>query len=186
MTETASNILDFWFDQPRSKWFGKNPDFDAEIRGRFVGTITDISRDPDAWLTDPERALAGIIALDQFTRNAFRDSAQMYAHDAVARGLTKVCVANGWDAAFDPTQRSFVYMPLMHAESADDQMMSIACFRRFAQDTQTETSEKTLHHAVRHKVIIDRFGRYPHRNAILGRPSTQEELEFLQQPGSSF
>jgi uncharacterized protein (DUF924 family) len=178
----SQSIIDFWFsDRVRAQWWGKDPAFDQEIRDRFADTYRRaVAGELAAWRETPEGRLAEIIVLDQFPRNMFRDQAAAFAQDPLARRLTHQAVASGADQDLTPRQRAFLYMPLMHSEDAADHEEAV---RLFASHPDLVNN---LEFENRHKAIIDRFGRYPHRNAILGRTSTPEELEFLSQPGSSF
>jgi len=175
-------IIDFWFSAAvRSKWWAKDEAFDAEIQRRFAA-IHALARAEklSRWRAAPEGRLAEIIVLDQFSRNMFRDSREAFSQDELACHLCREAVACGADLELTPTQRSFLYMPLMHSEAAGDQEESM---RLYASHPDLAFN---LDFAGKHKAIIDRFGRYPHRNTVLGRESTAEELHFLQQPGSSF
>jgi uncharacterized protein (DUF924 family) len=184
-------ILEFWFGRPgtpehgnsRSVWFRKNPAFDAEIRARFgVAIETALAGGFDDW-TSPRAALARILLLDQFTRNAFRDTPRAFAGDAQALATAEDVVARGDDLALAPLERWFVYLPYAHAESAYAQERSLALFRRLCEETGLA---EPLPWAERHAAVIRLFGRFPHRNAILDRPSTSEEVAFLAAPGSRF
>lgn len=178
----SQSIIEFWFsDRVRAHWWGKDPAFDQEIRDRFEDTYRRaMAGDLATWRETPEGRLAEIIVLDQFSRNMFRDRAAAFAQDPLARQLTHQAVASGADQELTPRQCSFLYMPLMHSEDVADHEEAV---RLFASHPDLANNLKFEY---RHKAIIDRFGRYPHRNAILGRTSTPEELEFLSQPGSSF
>jgi uncharacterized protein (DUF924 family) len=189
---TWSEVLEFWFGpmaapgygEPRDEWFEKSAEFDAEVRDRFVGTwVAAAQHQLDDWLNEPDSALALIVVLDQFPRNMFRASAKAFIADRQAQAVAEHFVGKGWDEALKPAQRWFVYLPFEHAESLDMQQRSMALFARLAGDPG---SASTIDYARRHYEIIARFGRFPHRNAILGRDSTPEELEFLKQPGSGF
>jgi uncharacterized protein (DUF924 family) len=188
MTPLARDILDFWFGPPphsaRAEWFAKDPQFDATIRARFGAALdaalSSAQRDrPD----DAHDALARVVLLDQFTRNGYRDTPRAFAGDAAALATAIAVVDAGLDAGFDRHERAFLYLPFEHAEDLAMQQRSIALFTRLADDTGDAA---LLGWAERHAAIIRRFGRYPHRNAILGRTSTPEEIAFLQQPGSRF
>jgi uncharacterized protein (DUF924 family) len=189
MTPLARDILDFWFGPPphavRPEWFGKDPQFDAAIRTRYGAAIdaalAGAARpDPQG---DAHDVLGRVVLLDQFTRNAFRDTPRAFAGDPEALATAIAVVGAGLDAGFDRYERSFLYLPFVHAEDAAMQQRSLALFRRLADDTGYAAP---LEWAEKHAAIIRRFGRYPHRNAVLGRASTSEELEFLRQPGSRF
>ena len=189
----AAEVLDFWFGrpgdahhlQPREQWFRKDAAFDQQIAQRFGALIDEALRGAlDGWAAQPLGAVAQIVVLDQFTRNARRDSAGMFAGDARALAAAHALVADGGDRALPGVMRQFAYMPFEHAENLAHQQRAIALF------TQLEADEPALagllEWAHKHHDIIERFGRFPHRNALLGRASTPEEAEFLRQPGSSF
>lgn len=188
------SVLDFWFlpvgtlgyGQRRSEWFLKDPDFDDAIRDRF-GTLVEQALSgqlPTDWQTTPSAILAQIILLDQFTRNIYRDTPQAFAGDARALSLAHIMIAAGADKALVPIQRCFVYLPFEHAEDIGMQQRSIALFTQLHQQTGEHAAE--LDYAVRHEKIIAQFGRFPHRNIILGRASTTMEQDFLAQPNSGF
>jgi uncharacterized protein (DUF924 family) len=176
------HIIDYWFSDPvRAKWWTKDPAFDQEIRDRFEDTYRRaVAGELAEWRKSPLGRLAEIIVLDQFPRNMFRDQAAAFANDHLARQLTHEAVAAGADQNLTPQQRAFLYMPLMHSEKAADHEEAV---RLYSSHPDLADNLRFEH---RHKVIIDRFGRYPHRNEILGRTSSPEEIEFLGQPGSSF
>lgn len=191
---SAQQVLDFWFGapgsegygQPRREWFVKNPGFDAEIRARFGASI---DRAVSGGLRDwdgqgPQGVLARILLLDQFTRNAFRDTPAAFAGDALALAAARGLVDSGADRALLPVQRTFVYLPFEHAEDAFMQERAVELFSTLA--AEQPGFESNLDYAHRHRGVIARFGRFPHRNAILGRASTPDEIEFLKQPGSRF
>jgi uncharacterized protein (DUF924 family) len=177
----AEAVLQFWFVElePRD-WWRKDPELDQRIASRF-GTLLEAAASGALaeWRTTARGRLAEIIVLDQFTRNIHRGSAEAFANDALALRLAEEAVAAGADLELPVEERRFVYMPYMHSESA---AVHETAMRLFA----TPGLEKNLDFERRHKAVIDRFGRFPHRNALLGRESTAEEIEFLKQPGSSF
>lgn len=177
----AQDILNFWFDPDhRSLWFAKRDDFDAKIRESFQEIHRQAAQaELWSWRKTPEGRLAEIIVLDQFSRNLYRDQAQAFAYDSLALALSQEAISLQLDAQLSPDQRSFLYMPFMHSESKHIHEFALKLFQRLG-------NEINLNFEKKHKVIIDRFGRYPHRNKILGRDSTPEELEFLTQPNSSF
>lgn len=187
---SPADVLEFWFGPPagrgakRAEWFRKNADFDAEIRRRFLATYEAAAAGAlDHWMQNPEDCLALIVVLDQFPRNMFRGSARAFAADAKTREVTRHLLARDWDKDMRPVERQFVYLPLEHSENLADQEQCHALM--LAIDGFAETAG--LHEwAMKHLVIIRRFGRFPHRNAALGRESTTEEIAFLAQPGSSF
>lgn len=182
-------VLDFWF-QPaggyRPEWFRKDAAFDAAIREHFAADVDAALAGAAPAATANEDVLARIVVLDQFTRNIFRDTARAFAGDAEALRLATAMVAGGRDKNLDPWQRWFAYLPFEHAESPLEQERSVALFAALAREMQAPAFDSALDYAERHRAIILRFGRFPHRNAILGRASTAEEIEFLKQPGSSF
>jgi len=178
---TTHNILDFWYKELTPKqWFQKSDELDALITERFT-TILEKARQGECyvWRKEPEGRLAEILVLDQFSRNIYRDLPESFAQDPMAIALAQEAVALGVDKGMNDDQKSFLYMPYMHSESALIHEQAVQLF------DQPGLEEK-LRFELMHKNIIDRFGRYPHRNNILGRTSTTEELEFLEQPGSSF
>jgi uncharacterized protein (DUF924 family) len=185
-------VLDFWFGAPgssqagqrRPEWFRKSDAFDAAIREQFLATYEQAAAGRLAdWNAGPRPLLALIVVLDQFPRNMFRGGARSFATDAQALAAAGRMVDRGWDAQLAPLERSFVYLPFEHAENRAAQERSMQLFGTLAQDA---AYADLLEWARRHYVIIERFGRFPHRNVILGRISTPEETEFLNQPGSSF
>ena len=186
-------VLDFWFlppDHPghereRPEWFRKNEAFDAAIRERF-GADVDVALSTTPCSGSDETLLARILLLDQFTRNTFRDTPRAFAGDAQALALAATLVAAGRDKNLAPCQRWFAYLPFEHSESLLDQERAVALFAGLRREMQNETFDGAYDYALRHRAVITLFGRFPHRNAILGRTSTAEEIEFLKQPGSSF
>ncbi|MFP4137165.1 MAG: DUF924 family protein [Halomonas sp.] len=178
---TPEQVLAFWFDELEpAQWFRRDPALDAAIAARFGACLAAASRaELWCWRDAPEGRLAEVIVLDQFSRNVHRDTPAAFAADPLALGLAQQAVALGEDAALSPVRRAFLYMPFMHSESAAIHAEALSLFDQ-------PGLEENLRHERRHRDIILRFGRYPHRNAILGRVSTPEELAFLAQPGSSF
>lgn len=175
------DILKFWFDETGPEfWWKKDSHFDELIKERYSSLLLQAAQgELFAWRDSARGRLAEIIVLDQFSRNIYRDTAKAFAQDAVALVLAQEAVHVGDDQKLPPDQRNFIYMPYMHSESRLIHQQAERLFRDNGQKGNYEFELK-------HKAIIDRFGRYPHRNEILGRESTAEELEFLQQPGSSF
>jgi uncharacterized protein (DUF924 family) len=175
------SILHFWFTELTPKQhFVKDLALDEAIRTRFGATLEAAARcELFAWRATPEGRLAEVLVLDQFSRNVYRDTPRAFAQDPLALTLAQELVASGQDQRLPVAQRIFAYMPYMHSESA---LMHAQATRLFAQPGM----EDNLRFELRHKEIIDRFGRYPHRNALLGRESTPEELAFLSEPGSGF
>ena len=176
-----THILNFWFTElTPQQHFAKEAALDESIRTRFSPTLGAAARcELFPWRATPEGRLAEILVLDQFSRNVYRDTARAFAQDALALALAQELVASGQDRSLPTAQRVFAYMPYMHSESALIHEQALALFAQ-------PGMENNLDFERRHKAIIDRFGRYPHRNAILGRTSTPEELAFLSEPGSSF
>ncbi len=195
--KSSDQVVDFWFGRPgapergtnRGVWFRKDetvdPDaFDAEIRELFLTTYeAAVAGDLDHWSLSTEGALALLVVLDQFPRNMFRDQPRAFAADAKAREIAAIALDRGFDDMVDAVAQSFFYLPFEHSEELADQERSLDLFARFA---AVEGRERTVEAARRHHEIIGRFGRFPHRNAALGRDSTAEELAFLQEPNSSF
>ncbi len=177
----AQDVLQFWFDELTDKQhFAKEAALDDLIRTRFGATLDAVARcELFAWRASAEGALAEIIVLDQFSRNVYRDTPRAFAQDALALALAQVLMARGQDQLLSPTQRRFAYMPYMHSESALIHAQAVQLFDQ-------PGLEDALDFELRHQAIITRFGRYPHRNALLGRTSSAEELAFLSQAGSSF
>jgi uncharacterized protein (DUF924 family) len=187
----ALDVLRFWFGEgppyvARPEWFRKSDDFDREIERRFAPLIEAALRDElGSWASEAQTALARVIVLDQFTRNIFRNTAKAFAGDALAFAAARAMVAAEQDRTLEPVQRVFVYLPFEHAEDLHAQETSMQLFSRLA-DEAPQAGTDWLDYARRHHEIVARFGRFPHRNAILGRASTPDEAEFLRQPGSSF
>ncbi|MGH8283298.1 MAG: DUF924 family protein [Gammaproteobacteria bacterium] len=176
-----TNILKFWFGEAQpEQHFKKDAAFDALIRERFSEVHRAAARgELFEWRVVPHGRLAEIIVLDQFSRNLYRDRPQAFACDAMALVLAQEAVRAGADQALEPHQRIFLYMPYMHSESRIIHAIAERLFRQPGVDAN-------LNYELRHKAIIDRFGRFPHRNAVLGRVATPEEQAFLAQPDSSF
>jgi uncharacterized protein (DUF924 family) len=174
------DVIDFWFTEISPKqWWNGGDEFDQLVTNRFQQTLADAcSGKLQSWRQSALGCLAEIIVLDQFSRNIFRHSAAAFAQDPLALQLAEAAVAAGVLDELNDTERPFLLMPYMHSESADIHEQAVALFERYA--------PANLDFEYRHKAIIDRFGRYPHRNKILGRQSTAAELQFLTEPGSSF
>ena len=188
----VEEILDFWFGSPksvdygkeRSFWFTKNPEFDRELSDRFLLDYEQAARGELDYLQDsPLGCLTLVLLLDQFGRNMFRGTPKSFATDAKALSVAKSAVDQGCDRALLPVQRWFIYLPFEHSENLADQER---CVELFATLSNHPESANTIEYALRHKAVIERFGRFPHRNKILGRVNTTAETEFLKQPGSSF
>ncbi|WCE29396.1 DUF924 family protein [Vibrio sp. SCSIO 43137] len=175
------SVLKFWFEELSAKdWFSRSDKLDEEIRQRFAGLHQQaIQGELYTWRSSAKGRLAEVIVLDQFSRNLFRDSPKAFAADSMAIALAQEAVRIGSDKELTQLERSFLYMPYMHSESALIHKVAVELFEANGQAGNTEYEYK-------HKAIIDRFGRYPHRNQVLDRQSTAEEIEFLKQPGSSF
>ena len=174
-------ILHFWFTELTPKQhYAKNAALDNAIRTRFGAALEAAARcELFAWRATPEGRLAEILVLDQFSRNVYRDTVRAFAQDPLALALAQELVASGQDRSLPLARRSFAYMPYMHSESALIHQQAVTLFSQAGM-------EDSLRFELRHQAIIERFGRYPHRNAILGRTSTPEELAFLNEPGSAF
>lgn len=203
---SAHDLLNFWFGprpyraaqvlQHSRIWFGEpgapelTPQTDELIRERYGALTLEAERGGlTAWESGPRRRLALILLLDQFSRNIYRGSARAYAQDLRALSLTVSGMQFGADATLDPVERLFFYMPLMHAESLDVQDESVAAFRRLLEEAPAElraTFEASLQAAIMYRDIIERFGRFPHRNRVLHRDSSREELEWLEREGKTF
>ncbi len=177
ITEDAAAVLAFWFDTltPDQHW-AKSPALDAQIADRFSALRDRALADPSAWTGDPETLLAAIVLLDQFSRTIHRGTPRAFDAAPAALDLSLFGIGEGWHRGLDPVRRGFFYMPLMHAEDRGVQRFALRCF-----------AEPGLEHQIGfardHAAVIERFGRYPSRNAILGRASTPEETEYLAQPG---
>ncbi len=178
---TPETVLAFWFEEcTPAQWWQSDGDFDKIIAARFDAVHAAAARcELQAWRLTAAGRLAEIIVLDQFSRNIHRNTARAFACDALALGLAQEAVAGHADRELEAPQRAFLYMPYMHSESLAIHELALTLF-------SAPGMEKNLAFELRHKAIIDRFGRYPHRNAALGRSSTAEEVEFLKTPGSSF
>jgi uncharacterized protein (DUF924 family) len=178
---SPDSVLSFWFEEIEPKlWWVKSAEFDRLIETRFGELHRAAARcELHAWRATPSGRLAEVIVLDQFSRNIHRDTPLAFAADPLALGLAQVAVELGEDDELAAARRVFLYMPYMHSESREIHELALGLFA-------TPGMESNLDFERRHKAIVDRFGRFPHRNAILGRTSTAEEIEFLRQPGSSF
>lgn len=175
----ALEVLRFWFDEHPGEWFVKNPELDAEIRRRFHALYLEAESGAlEGWLDEPRACLARVILLDQIPRNMFRGGARAFAADALARAAARRILARGWNERMTQAEKLFAYLPFEHSESLEDQNLSCELMKDFDAEQRR--------YAERHREIIDRFGRFPHRNEALGRPSTPDEIEFLKQPGSGF
>lgn len=173
-TDWINEVIHFWFvDVSPAHWFSRDDPIDTQIRERFTPLHERLSRLRTGDLTTPEASLAGVIVLDQFPRNIFRNSPRAFSTDAQALAHTRHALERGFDGRLTPQQRMFLYMPFQHAESDEAQEKSVQLFEQLGMEEPAE-------YAREHKRVIDRFGRFPHRNAVLGRTSTPEEVEFLR------
>ena len=192
MPNNPAGVLDFWFGSEggpgygefRSQWFQKDEDFDREVTDRFGDLYEEAAAGRlDAWREEAKSCLALVICLDQFPRNMYRGDARTHATDGDALDAAKYGIEHALDRELPPFQRMFLFMPFMHAESVEDQHRSVELFEGLAAEPG---GPDVVEYAVGHRDIVERFGRFPHRNALLGRETTPEEAEFLAQPGSSF
>jgi uncharacterized protein (DUF924 family) len=173
MQDQVDEVLRFWFEElPPEAWFRKDARVDDQIRERFLPLYEQVRGMQAQDFATPPASLAAVIVLDQFPRNMFRNSPQAFATDPLALEIAQRAIAGGFDRQLSETRRTFLYMPFQHSEDAAMQARSIELFATLA-------DKGGLDYANRHRAIIDRFGRFPHRNAILGRASTEEELQFL-------
>ena len=199
--ETPHTVLDYWIGEAANDpevmatknrlWFVKSFETDTEIATRFVDTMAALASGLALKWADegPQERLAAIITLDQFSRNIFRNMPDAFANDRLALGLTKEGLLKGDDTKLTEVERWFFYLPLEHSESAVNQDLSIRMYEKLAAETRPEFADAmagALDYARQHKAVIDQFGRYPHRNATLGRPSTPEEQTYIDEPGSGF
>lgn len=202
LAERAGDILEFWFGENASYdtavainhriktlWFAEGEKVDNEIRMRFKRDLESVTCGMLAELTTLREKLAAVVLLDQFSRNMFRESERAFAWDSLALKLAKGMVSSGEDQDLEPIERVFVYLPFEHSEKQEDQELSVQKFEALYTEVGRElqdTYQVFLEYAIRHKDIIERFGRFPHRNSMLGRESTREETDFLNEPNSSF
>lgn len=195
----AAAVLDFWFGdladpenvKRRGKlWFSSSDAQDRTMRERF-GELHRRAREGnlDAWTDAPETVLALVILLDQFTRNLYRGTTQAFANDARALELARAGIDRGFDRSMHLVGRAFLYMPFQHSEDPDDQKRSVHLFKALIEDSSAPFkpfAENSWKYAVLHREIIERFGRFPHRNQLLGRDSTEQEKQYLQEDGHRF
>lgn len=200
MVDQPENVLAFWFGPPGSAteiagrqstlWFGKSPANDRAVIERFSATLAAAAAGQlDHWIHTPRGRLALVIVLDQFPHHIHRDQPQAFATDPQALALSLDALATNEDRQLAPIERVFLYLPLEHAESIDMQERSVSLFQQLANEAAANERalfDNFLDYARKHLDVVARFGRFPHRNAILGRPSTPDEIEFLKQPGSRF
>lgn len=199
-TPTHADVLSFWFgaldgdglpDGPtRARWFGGGESFDAEIHDRFAGLVaTAQAGGLEAWAASPDALLGLVLVLDQFPRNLYRGDGRSFASDARALELSRNAIERGWDAKLRPVERLFLYMPFQHAEDRSTQQQSCALYERLLRDAPAagrELFDGSHDYAERHRVVIERFGRFPGRNDALGRASTPEERAFLAEHPAGF
>lgn len=200
MTDQPESVLDFWFGAPGSAleiagrqtrlWFGKSPENDQAVTERFSAALIDATAGRlDHWANTPRGRLALVIVLDQFPHHIHRDRAQAFATDPQALVQSLAALAAGEDRQLASIERVFLYLPFEHAESLGMQDRAVSLYENLAREASTDERalfDGFLDYARQHRDVVARFGRFPHRNAILGRPSTPEEVEFLKQPGSRF
>ena len=176
---TPADIVTFWREAGKERWWKKDDAFDAEIRARYLALWEEARAGGlSSWRASDDGLLGLVIVLDQFPRNMFRDDARTYATDPLAREVASQAIAAGADRRVDPSLRQFLYMPFMHSEALDDQQRCVALFRAIGDPEQAEYADS-------HADIVRRFGRFPHRNKILGRATTAEEQAFLDEGGFS-
>lgn len=176
----VGNVFRFWFEEvTNDRWFSRSDELDTKIRERFLTLHEQLVAQDGPDVTAPRLLLAAVIVLDQFSRNMFRGAPRAFAADSIARRLARSAVEQGLDAAMSKEERLFLYLPFQHSEDREDQALSLRLYEQLGDGEWTR-------YALAHKVIIDRFGRFPHRNAALNRSSTEAELAFLKEPMSSF
>ena len=174
---TYNEILTFWFNEEHKKhWFSTSDAFDQKIKKQFSNALQHAAnREFDHWKNEPKSALALVLILDQFSRNLFRNQADTYAHDAYALEVASYAIDQGLDEQLSSEEKSFLYMPFMHSESLDDQDRSVELFDK-------ANLETNLRYAIHHRDIVRKFGRFPHRNKMLGRTNSKEEEAYLNSP----
>jgi len=183
---TPSGILAFWREAGRERWYEHSDAFDAEVRRRFLPLWQKaVAGELAAWEASDDGALALVIVLDQFPRNMFRDDPRMFSSDALAREVARRAIDRGADRRVDPVLREFLYLPFMHSEHLPDQEHCVALFQNAQNVANEADSAENLKYARVHADIIRRFGRFPHRNRVLGRPTTEDEQAFLDDGGFS-
>ena len=190
-------VLDFWFGEDpllvldkSDQWFEKDVSFDDSIRTQFAGLMKDAENGAfEDWAKTPRGALALVLLLDQFPRNVFRDDPRAFANDAHARRITEIAIDHGLDQQLSAIERTFLYLPLEHSENINAQQRVVGLFKKLINEAQAGEHQivtQALTYAMSHREIIERFGRFPHRNTILGRKSSRAEVDFLKTPYSSF
>lgn len=200
MNADSERVLAFWFGPPGSAaevagrqgklWFGKSPDNDQAVIDHFSATLVDAAAGRlDHWANTPRGRLALVIVLDQFPHHIHRDRPQAFATDPLALALSLAALDAGEERQLAPIERVFLYLPLEHAESQALQERAVSLYSALAREAapaERALFDNFLDYAIKHRDVVARFGRFPHRNAILGRASTPDEIEFLKQPGSRF
>ncbi len=183
MRDTKQEVISFWFEETMpQQWFQKSESFDTEIRERFLVTYEMAKKDLCAdWTREADGILALCLVLDQFPRNMFRESPKAFETDAKILLIVKEALHKGYDALLNPVKRKFMYMPFMHSENLADQKKSASLF-----ETMKNDDPLTYEYALKHMEVIEKFGRFPHRNAVLGRESTEGEMDYLKLPGAGF
>lgn len=195
--EKQNRVLDFWFgDDPLKetdnveRWFTKNPSFDAEIRTQFSDLMAEAAAGGfDSWAATPRGALALLLLLDQFPRNVYRDDPRAFAQDEHARRIAEIVIEKGFDQELSSVERCFIYLPLEHSEDLAAQDRSVELFTALASKVSPEEADfiaEAFEYAILHRDVIKQFGRFPHRNEVLGRETTKAEAAFLKTPNSSF
>jgi uncharacterized protein (DUF924 family) len=180
MIDWVGDVLDFWFIEiGEARWFAKDEAVDAEIRGRFLARHEYVLANDGDGIKGSRPLLAAVILLDQFSRNMFRGSPRAFASDPLARRLAREAIAQRYDTTMTAHERNFLYLPFEHSEDREDQALAVTLITRLGNEYWTR-------YALAHQAIIEQFGRFPHRNAVLGRASTPEELELLKDPMGSF
>ena len=172
----VTEVLCFWFNELGAPhWFAKSTDIDAQIRDRFLTLHHEMAERYGGLVAMPRTLLATVIVLDQFSRNLFRGTPRAFASDAIARRLSRCAISRGFDLSMQAQERLFLYMPFEHSENREDQALAVELIARLGDEAWTRD-------AIAHQQIIDRFGRFPHRNAILGRHATPDEAALLEEP----
>lgn len=176
----VEKVLHFWFSElSEVDWFAGDPGIDERVRDRFETLQKQLVANQGRGIHEPQAILAAVIVLDQFSRNLFRDTRHAFEADPIARKLARQAIDNGFDAAMSQEQRYFLYLPFEHSEDSADQVFAVSLIKQL-------NNESWSRYALAHQVLIDRFGRFPHRNAILGRESTAEEIIAMNEPMGSF
>lgn len=175
------------YEKPQPRWFKKDPQFDEQIRQQFLPLYDQAAAATlTSWLDQADSCLALILVLDQFPRNMFRGNTQAFATDLQAVSAARHAIQHNFDQELLWVQRGFIYLPLEHSEVLANQQQSVQLFEKLAAEFPNSDTAKSLDYAIRHRQIIEQFGRFPHRNSLLGRHSTAAEIKFLAQPGSGF